>query len=100
MEIINYLVLSSIIFSIGLLGIFINRKNMITILMSIELMLLGVNINFVGFSSYLNDLSGQIFAMFVLVVAAAEAAVGLAILTVFFKNKGTISVDKINQMKG
>tara|TARA_X000000950_G_C13648696_1_gene550718 strand:+ start:371 stop:577 length:207 start_codon:yes stop_codon:yes gene_type:complete len=68
--------------------------------MSIELMLLGVNINFVGFSSYLNDLSGQIFAMFILVVAAAEAAVGLAILTVFFKNKGTISVDKINKMKG
>lgn len=100
MQIINYLVLSSIIFSIGLLGIFINRKNMITILMSIELMLLGVNINFVGFSYYLNDLSGQIFAMFILVVAAAEAAVGLAILTVFFKNKGTISVDKINQMKG
>ncbi|MBK93172.1 MAG: NADH-quinone oxidoreductase subunit NuoK [Rickettsiales bacterium] len=100
MPIINYLVLSSIIFSIGLLGIFINRKNMITILMSIELMLLGVNINFVGFSNYLNDLSGQIFAMFILVVAAAEAAVGLAILTVFFKNKGTISVDKINQMKG
>ena len=100
MQIINYLVLSSIIFSIGLLGIFINRKNMITILMSIELMLLGVNINFVGFSNYLNDLSGQIFAMFILVVAAAEAAVGLAILTVFFKNKGTIRVDKINQMKG
>ena len=100
MQIINYLVLSSIIFSIGLLGIFINRKNMITILMSIELMLLGVNINFVGFSNYLNDLSGQIFAMFILVVAAAEVAVGLAILTVFFKNKGTISVDKINQMKG
>ena len=100
MQIINYLVLSSIIFSIGLLGIFINRKNMITILMSIELMLLGVNIYFVGFSNYLNDLSGQIFAMFILVVAAAEAAVGLAILTVFFKNKGTISVDKINQMKG
>ena len=100
MQIINYLDLSSIIFSIGLLGIFINRKNMITILMSIELMLLGVNINFVGFSNYLNDLSGQIFAMFILVVAAAEAAVGLAILTVFFKNKGTISVDKINQMKG
>ena len=100
MQIINYLVLSSIIFSICLLGIIINRKNMITILMSIELMLLGVNINFVGFSNYLNDLSGQIFAMFILVVAAAEAAVGLAILTVFFKNKGTISVDKINQMKG
>ena len=100
MEIINYLILSSIIFSIGLLGIFINRKNMITILMSIELMLLGVNINFIGFSFHLNDLSGQIFAMFILVVAAAEAAVGLAILTVFFKNKGTISVDKINQMKG
>lgn len=100
MEIINYLILSSIIFSIGLLGVFINRKNIITILMSIELMLLAVNINFIGFSYHLNDLSGQIFSMFILVVAAAEAAVGLAILTVFFKNKGTISVDKINKMKG
>ena len=80
----NYLILSTIIFSIGFLGIFINRKNIISILMSIELMLLATNINFVGFSNYLNDLSGQIFAMFILVVAAAEAAVGLAILTVFF----------------
>ena len=100
MNILYYLVLSSIIFSIGLLGIFINRKNIITILMSIELMLLAVNINFVGFSNYLNDLSGQIFALFILVVAAAEAAVGLAILTIFFKRSGSISVDEINKMKG
>tara|TARA_B100000989_G_scaffold154032_1_gene114898 strand:- start:23 stop:325 length:303 start_codon:yes stop_codon:yes gene_type:complete len=100
MNILFYLVLSSIIFSIGLLGIFINRKNIITILMSIELMLLAVNINFVGFSNYLNDLSGQIFALFILVVAAAEAAVGLAILTIFFKRSGSISVDEINKMKG
>ena len=100
MNISSYLILSSIIFSIGLLGIFVNRKNMIVILMSIELMLLAVNINFVGFSYIFNDLSGQIFSMFILVVAAAEAAVGLAILTIFFKNKGTISVDKISKMKG
>ncbi|MBH43545.1 MAG: NADH-quinone oxidoreductase subunit NuoK [Rickettsiales bacterium] len=100
MNILFYLVLSSIIFSIGLLGIFINRKNIITILMSIELMLLAVNINFVGFSNYLNDLSGQIFALFILVVAAAEAAVGLAILTIFFKRSGSISVDEINKMRG
>ena len=100
MNISDYLTLSTIIFSIGLLGIFINRKNMIIILMSIELMLLAVNINFVGFSYIFADLSGQLFSMFILVVAAAEAAVGLAILTIFFKNKGTISVDKINKMKG
>ena len=96
----NFLILSSIVFAIGLLGIFVNRKNMIIILMSIELMLLAVNINFVGFSYVYNDLSGQIFSMFILVVAAAEAAVGLAILTIFFKNKGTISVDQISKMKG
>ena len=100
MNIIFYLILSSIIFSIGLLGIFINRKNIITILMSIELMLLAVNINFVGFFFYLNDLSGQIFSLFILVVAAAEAAVGLAILTIFFKRSGSISVEEINKMKG
>tara|TARA_B100000989_G_scaffold269054_1_gene224204 strand:- start:21 stop:323 length:303 start_codon:yes stop_codon:yes gene_type:complete len=100
MNILFYLILSSIIFSIGLLGIFINRKNIITILMSIELMLLAVNINFIGFSNHLNDLSGQIFALFILVVAAAEAAVGLAILTIFFKRSGSISVDEINKMRG
>lgn len=100
MNILFYLILSSIIFSIGLLGIFINRKNIITILMSIELMLLAVNINFIGFSNHLNDLSGQIFALFILVVAAAEAAVGLAILTIFFKRSGSISVEEINKMRG
>ena len=100
MSIFFYLLLSSIIFSIGLLGIFINRKNVITILMSIELMLLAVNINFVGFSYNLNDLTGQIFSLFVFVIAAAEAAVGLAILTIFYKKSGTISVDEINNMRG
>jgi len=95
-----YLFLSSIIFSIGLLGIFINRKNVITILMSIELMLLAVNINFVGFSYNLGDLTGQIFSLFIFVVAAAEAAVGLAILTIFYKKSGSISVDEINSMRG
>ena len=96
----NYLILSSIIFSIGFLGIFINRKNIISILMSIELMLLATNINFIGFSSTLNDLFGQIFALFVLVVAAAEAAIGLAILTIFVKKAGSISIDTINKLKG
>ena len=100
MDIFFYLFLSSVIFSIGLLGIFINKKNVITILMSIELMLLSVNINFIGFSYHLNDLTGQIFSLFILVVAAAEAAVGLAILTIFFKKSGSISVEKINKMKG
>ena len=84
----NFLILSSIVFSIGLLGIFVNRKNMIIILMSIELMLLAVNINFVGFSYIYKDLSGQLFSMFILVVAAAEAAVGLTILTIFLKIRG------------
>ena len=96
----NYFVLSSIIFSIGFLGIFINRKNIISILVSIELMLLAANINFVGFSNVLDDLYGQIFALFVLVVAAAEAAIGLAILIIFFNKSGTISVDFINKLKG
>ncbi len=100
MNFFNYFVLSSIVFSIGFLGIFINRKNIISILMSIELMLLAANINFVGFSNVLDDLYGQIFALFVLVVAAAEAAIGLAILIIFFTKSGTISVDFINKLKG
>ena len=100
MDFFNYFVLSSIVFSIGFLGIFINRKNIISILMSIELMLLAANINFVGFSYVLDDLYGQIFALFVLVVAAAEAAIGLAILIIFFNKSGTISVDFINKLKG
>jgi len=100
MDFFNYFFLSSIIFSIGFLGIFINRKNIITILMSIELMLLAANINFVGFSNVLDDLYGQIFALFILVVAAAEAAIGLAILIIFFNKSGTISVDFINKLKG
>ena len=100
MEFFNYFALSSIVFSIGFLGIFINRKNIISILMSIELMLLAANINFVGFSNVLDDLYGQIFALFVLVVAAAEAAIGLAILIIFFNKSGTISVDFINKLIG
>ena len=100
MESLNFLALSSLIFSIGFLGIFVNRKNLITILMSIELMLLSANINFIGFSNYLNDLSGQIFSLFILVVAAAEAAIGLAILTIFFKKSNSISVDTISRLKG
>lgn len=100
MNFFNYFVLSSIVFSIGFLGIFINRKNIISILMSIELMLLATNINFVGFSNVLDDLYGQIFALFILVVAAAEAAIGLAILIIFFNKSGTISVDFINKLKG
>ena len=100
MEFFNYFALSSIVFSIGFLGIFINRKNIISILMSIELMLLAANINFVGFSNVLDDLYGQIFDLFVLVVAAAEAAIGLAILIIFFNKSGTISVDFINKLKG
>ncbi len=96
----HYLILAAIRFTIGELGIFLNRKNVIIILMSIELMLLAVNINFVTFSSFLNDLTGQIFAMFILTVAAAEAAIGLAILVVFFRNKGSIAVEDISGMKG
>ena len=98
--ILHYLSLSSLLFVIGVTGIFLNRKNIITILMSIELMLLAVNINFVAFSVYLKDLTGQIFTLFILTVAAAEAAIGLAILVVFFRNRGTIAVEDINQMKG
>lgn len=96
----HYLILAAIIFTIGIFGIFLNRKNVIIILMSIELMLLAVNINFVTFSSYLGDLTGQVFAMFILTVAAAEAAIGLAILVVFFRNKGSIAVEDISGMKG
>ncbi|MDA5193749.1 NADH-quinone oxidoreductase subunit NuoK [Govanella unica] len=96
----HYLAVGAILFTLGVLGIFLNRKNVIIILMSIELILLSVNINFVAFSNHLNDLVGQIFAMFVLTVAAAEAAIGLAILVIYFRNRGTIAVDDINSMKG
>ena len=96
----HYLAVSAILFTLGILGIFLNRKNVIIILMSIELMLLAVNINFVAFSVFRNDLVGQAFAMFVLTVAAAEAAIGLAILVVYFRNRGTIRVEDINMMKG
>ena len=96
----HYLSLGAIIFFLGIIGIFLNRKNVIVILMSIELILLAVNINFISFSVYLGDLSGQIFAMFTLTVAAAEAAIGLAILVVFFRNLGSIEVQKINKLKG
>ena len=96
----QYLTVAAILFTIGMLGIFLNRKNIIIILMSIELILLSVNINFVAFSSYLGDLMGQVFALFVLTVAAAEAAIGLAILVVYFRNRHTIAVDDVNSMKG
>ncbi|MFL2687570.1 MAG: NADH-quinone oxidoreductase subunit NuoK [Alphaproteobacteria bacterium] len=96
----HYLSLAAILFALGLFGIFLNRKNVIIILMSIELMLLAVNINFVAFSSYLQDLVGQVFAIFVLTVAAAEAAIGLAILVVYYRNRGSIAVEDINMMKG
>jgi NADH-quinone oxidoreductase subunit K len=98
--ILHYLVLSSLLFTIGVCGIFLNRKNIITILMSIELILLSVNINFVAFSVKLGDLTGQIFAIFVLTVAAAEAAIGLAILVIYFRNRGSIAVEDVNMMKG
>jgi len=96
----HYLFLGAIIFTLGVLGIFLNKKNLIIILMSIELILLSVNINFIAFSAYINDISGQIFAMLTLTVVAAEAAIGLAILVVFFRNLGSIEVNKINQLKG
>ncbi len=96
----HYLTVAAILFVIGMFGIFLNRKNIIVILMSVELMLLAVNINFVAFSSALNDLVGQVFALFVLTVAAAEAAIGLAILVIYFRNRGTIAVEDINLMKG
>src|SRR6516164_8988653 len=97
---IHYLAVAAILFTIGVLGIFLNRKNIIIILMSVELILLAVNINFVAFSSYLGDLVGQVFALFILTVAAAEAAIGLAILVVYFRNRGTIAVEDVNVMKG
>jgi NADH-quinone oxidoreductase subunit K len=96
----HYLTVGAILFVLGVLGIFINRKNVIIILMSVELILLAVNINFVAFSSFLGDLVGQVFALFVLTVAAAEAAIGLAILVLYFRNRGTIAVDDVAQMKG
>lgn len=96
----HYLSVSAILFTIGMLGIFLNRKNILIILMSIELILLSVNLNFVAFSLHLNDLMGQVFALFVLTVAAAEAAIGLAILVVFFRNRGSIAVEDVSVMKG
>ena len=95
-----YLTVAAMLFTIGVMGIFLNRKNIIIILMSVELILLAVNLNLVAFSSFLGDLTGQIFAMFVLTVAAGEAAIGLAILVIYFRDRGTIAVDDINQMKG
>jgi|TARA_Y100000590_G_scaffold151776_1_gene174378 NADH-quinone oxidoreductase subunit K len=96
----HYLTLAAIIFTIGVVGIFLNRKNIIVILMSIELILLAVNINLVSFSMFLNDISGQIFALFILTVAAAEAAIGLAIIVVYYRNTGTIHVEEIDSLKG
>lgn len=96
----HFLSVAAILFTIGIFGIFLNRKNVIVILMSIELILLSVNINLVSFSSFLGDLTGQIFALLVLTVAAAEAAIGLAILVVYFRNRGSIAVEDVNLMKG
>ncbi len=96
----HYLTVAAILFVIGIFGLFLNRKNVIILLMSIELMLLSVNINLVAFSSYMNDLVGQVFTLFVLTVAAAEAAIGLAILVSFFRIRGTIAVEDVNVMKG
>jgi NADH-quinone oxidoreductase subunit K len=96
----HYLAVAAILFTIGVLGIFINRRNVIVILISIELILLAVNINFVAFSAFQHNLVGQIFTMIVLTVAAAEAAIGLAILVVYFRNRGNIAVEDINLMKG
>lgn len=98
--ILHYLVVSSLLFTLGICGIFLNRKNVITLLMSIELILLSVNINFVAFSVKLGDLTGQVFALFILTVAAAEAAIGLAILVIYFRGRGTIAVEDVNMMKG
>ena len=97
---IHYLVVAAILFTMGVRGIFLNRKNIIVILMAIELILLAVNLNLVAFSAYLHDLVGQVFAMFVLTVAAGEAAIGLAILVIYFRGRGTIAVDDVNRMKG
>ena len=96
----HYLSVAAILFTLGMLGIFLNRKNIIVILMSVELILLAVNINLVAFSTHMGDLVGQVFALLVLTVAAAEAAIGLAILVVFFRNRGSIAVEDVNMMKG
>ena len=96
----HYLTVAAVLFVIGIFGLFLNRKNIIILLMSIELILLSVNINFVAFSSYMGDMAGQVFTLFILTVAAAEAAIGLAILVVFFRNRGTIAVEDVNVMKG
>jgi len=96
----HYLTVAAILFTIGVFGIFLNRKNVIIILMSVELILLSVNINLVAFSSFMGDMVGQVFAMFILTVAAAEAAIGLAILVVYFRNRGSIEVEDLNVMKG
>ena len=96
----HYLTVAAVLFTLGVVGIFLNRKNVIIILMAIELMLLAVNINLVAFSTFLNDMVGQVFAMLVLTVAAAEAAIGLAILVVYFRNRGSIAVEDINMMRG
>ena len=96
----SYLAVAATLFTIGVIGIFLNRKNVIVILMSIELMLLAVNLNLVAFSAHLNDLTGQVFALLILTVAAAEAAIGLAILVTYYRNRGSIAVDDINMMRG
>ena len=96
----HYLTVAAILFTLGIFGIFLNRKNVIVILMSVELMLLAVNINLVAFSAFHNDLVGQVFALIVLTVAAAEAAIGLAVLVVYFRNRGSIAVEDVNLMKG
>ena len=96
----HYLAVGAILFTLGILGIFLNRKNIIVILMSVELMLLAVNVNLVAFSVFLGNVTGQIFAMFVLTVAAAEASIGLAILVIYFRGRGTIAVDDVNRMRG
>ena len=96
----HYLAVAAILFTIGVFGIFVNRKNVIVILMSIELILLSVNINMVAFSTHMNDIVGQVFALLILTVAAAEAAIGLAILVVFFRNRGSIAVEDVNMMRG
>jgi NADH-quinone oxidoreductase subunit K len=96
----HYLTVAAILFTLGVFGIFINRKNIIVILMSVELILLAVNLNFVAFSAHLQDLQGQVFALMILTVAAAEAAIGLAILVIFYRNRGSIAVEDVNMMKG
>ena len=96
----HYLTVAAVLFTLGVFGIFINRKNVIVILMSVELILLAVNVNFVAFSTFLNDIVGQVFALLILTVAAAEAAIGLAILVVFFRNRGSIAVEDVNMMRG